>query len=322
MRSKMILRDNFKKYRHIALCMIGIMVIGLYGLVITEPYKTVSLVKTAEELPHKFIKKNYSVKSSLKTQKFIEGMKFNNINVIKVAAESLNDLQSIFLTCNYDVSKVRKGNIYVPRLFLTNLPSDMGTNRDIETRKNTFILSILPMVLQANEKIQEKRKKLLKISSQFFLTPEDKVWLQKLATQYNLKNIDIEELKKRVDIVPPSLFLAQAIIETGWGTSNAALTKKSLFGVTLKSGVKQYSTLEESVDAYIHNLNYNSAYKEMRTLRHEMRLKNLTLCSHQLIGKLIRYCEKRMWYVQKVRKTIHNNNLKQFDNSILEHYNA
>ena len=40
----------------------------------------------------------------------------------------------------------------------------------------------------------------------------------------------LDKLKRRVDIVPPSLALAQAAEESGWGTSRFAIKGNSLFG--------------------------------------------------------------------------------------------
>lgn len=242
MKNKIILKDCFQKSRSVALGLIGIMILTLYGLAIIKPKTTIILVKSADQLPPKFNKRHSSLTSSLNPLKIFENLKSYNISVVKVAAINFDDLQSIFSTCDYNVSAIRSGNTFVPRLYLMHLPKDIAENIDIEARKNTFILALLPMILKVNEKILQTRQKLLKLASQSTLSRGDKVWLKELFRYYGLKNEDMDELKIRVDIIPPSLFLAQAIIETGWGTSNAALAKKSLFGVTLKQGVKEYAT--------------------------------------------------------------------------------
>ena len=43
-------------------------------------------------------------------------------------------------------------------------------------------------------------------------------WLDKKFTEYKVKDKNIEELKsKKMDIIPPSIALAQAAYESGWG---------------------------------------------------------------------------------------------------------
>lgn len=308
------------------------MVAGLYGLVMFGPSITLGhgdtyAMATGYDINFHPINDTLETKAQAKSavaqkqiqenpSKYFKDKKQKN-NCILVSVKNFSDLQNLFNKNNFDLNKVRCGRDGVPPLVLTKLPKDMGNTKNMKIRKKAFIKSMLPLILRTNEKIMEKRKKLLKLASKKTLSSQEKAWLTALAFDYNLKKFDIKELKKRVDIVPPSLFLAQAIMETGWGTSSAARHKKALFGVTLKSGVKSYSSLQASVDAYIHNLNYNVAYREMRDLRYKMRKTNQPLCSHRLIGKLLRYCERRMWYVKKVRHTISKNNLKQFDKSRL-----
>lgn len=296
--------------RKVALITTGVMITFLYGIVLLNGAHT-----HAAHLPHpsKLVKTPSVSHINASVTK-----RLTHSPAIKVHAKSFNDLLKTFDRYGYDLQQVRRGEIDVPRLEMVNLPKDMGETKNINARKKAFIKSLLPMVLQTNEKILQDRKYLLQLTNKMFLSSSEEKWLQDLADRYNLESVDIEELKRRVDIVPPSLFLAQAIMETGWGTSFAARTKQSLFGVTLKSGVKSYDSLQESVDAYIHNLNYNWAYREMRDLRFDMRVKNKELCSHKLIGKLLRYCERRMWYVDKIRDTILKNNLKEFDACQLE----
>lgn len=75
-----------------------------------------------------------------------------------------------------------------------------------------------------------------------------------------LHNVDIEDYIEKYHVfaiyvqekykVPASICLAQAILESGYGTSNIAQTKKNHFGMTIKNGFKQYKTVFESYDDY------------------------------------------------------------------------
>ncbi|MFX6941450.1 glucosaminidase domain-containing protein, partial [Acinetobacter baumannii] len=58
----------------------------------------------------------------------------------------------------------------------------------------------------------------------------DRNWLEELADRYGTSPTNIGELKRRVDVVPPSLAIAQAAEETGWGQARSAHTRNALFG--------------------------------------------------------------------------------------------
>ena len=48
--------------------------------------------------------------------------------------------------------------------------------------------------------------------------------------EYKLKEYSIEKLLQKVDKIPVSLALAQAAIESGWGTSRFAIEGNALYG--------------------------------------------------------------------------------------------
>jgi len=84
--------------------------------------------------------------------------------------------------------------------------------------------------------------------------------------------------------IPNELIIAQAVIETGWGTSRFANEGNNLFGIRTWNkevpyllpipwtkwpgwGVKMYSSKCESVIDYLHILNNVSAFQELRAAR-------------------------------------------------------
>ena len=62
------------------------------------------------------------------------------------------------------------------------------------------------------------------------LTVLDADTLKRLFKEYKVKHNDFKELKSRIDIIPVSLTIAQAAIESGWGTSRFALKGNAFFG--------------------------------------------------------------------------------------------
>ena len=80
-------------------------------------------------------------------------------------------------------------------------------------RKEVFFNYLLPAIYQKNEEIIALRKSILNNELNAFE-------LDKLATKYRLnKPATIEDLLTVIDILPPSLVLAQAANESNWGRS-------------------------------------------------------------------------------------------------------
>ena len=121
--------------------------------------------------------------------------------------------------------------------------------------------------------------------------------------------------------IPRSIMLAQAIIESNYGTSRFAIQGNNLFGVMTfnleephlkpfknkksKFGARKYETKCQSVKHYIQVLNTGSAFIEFRELREKM-FKHGILTEADVIilsGTLSKYAENKD-YVNLVRKTI------------------
>ena len=125
----------------------------------------------------------------------------------------------------------------------TALP-DFSTYTDVKAKKTAFFGYMLPLVEARNLHIQGQRQQLLAVaeraqdalSTQNALSTQDTKTLADLAGVYRLVDADlsspelIKELLIRVDTVPPSLALAQAAVESGWGTSRFAVQANNLFG--------------------------------------------------------------------------------------------
>lgn len=202
----------------------------------------------------------------------------------------------------------------------------------VSEKKKRFINSLLPIVKDTNLEILEKRNVLFhidkKIKNNNLNVLEAKV-LKKMFREYKIKNNDISELKKRLDIVPISMAIAQAAIESGWGTSRFALEGNAYFGqktVGLKTNgirpndienprikIRIFNNINDSVKAYINNLNTHFAYKNFRKSRNELRSFGKTLEGRVLANQLIKYSEIGDDYIENIQKIIKKNNLSKFD---------
>ena len=191
---------------------------------------------------------------------------------------------------------------------------------------------MLPIVQEVNEKILSKRERIFLIEKRLktnSLSVLDADSLKRLFREYNVKNNDFKELKSRTDIIPISLTIAQAAIESGWGTSRFALKGNAFFGQKIVGSngngikpmenknplvkVRSFNTLKDSVYAYAKNLNTHNAYKKFRQVRREQRSLSQTLDGHYLAKTLKNYSELGKPYITKVQSIIKGNNLGRFD---------
>ena len=219
----------------------------------------------------------------------------------------------------------------IPRVFVQALPSDLDGVTDVERRKRLFLQVLLPQILRLNEDIRADRARLIAIAQ----TPPDgqstrnAEWLIRVAQEYRANPADYASLLARVDLVPPSLAIAQGAIESGWGTSRFALTGNALFGQRTfdlsRAGfrpkdledanfkVRRFESLMGSIWGYMLTLNTHPAHARFRQLRAQMRQEGNAIDSMALAGTLTRYSEEGERYVSLVQNVISANNLRRLD---------
>jgi Bax protein len=250
-------------------------------------------------------------------------------------------LGAVFDAPDYDLESVRLGRS-VPRVFLASMPSDLIVTADSQSRKALFIATALPLILQVNETIRQTRQHTMALQLQWRtsgrIAGPDQRWLRQTAMRYTIDPDLVpaelfEVLLWRVDAVPVSLALAQAAIESGWGTSRFAKEGNALFGqrtwdesaglVPLERAddaghvVRAFDRLLESVQAYAYNLNTGWAYESFRDRRAGLRASGILPDGLKLAMTLDRYSEKGEAYVRMVRSIIHTNGLQPFDSARL-----
>jgi len=186
--------------------------------------------------------------------------------------------------------------------------------------------------LAENQKIIEDREKLFKILEKSFNSIGERVWLKRRFKEYKIDDSDLAELKTRMDIIPVSLAIAQAAIESGWGTSRFALEGNALFGQWTwgKKGIEpkqkdsnkkfkilNFQILRASVRAYKNNLNTNNGYKEFREARALLRQNDEKISGLKLAKYLFRYAATGKEYTASLEKSIKINSLDDFDEAKL-----
>jgi len=244
-------------------------------------------------------------------------------------------LAELYRSVRYDLDGIRNGDEDVPTILLADLPDDLGSVAPVDRRKALFLKAVLPAILFVDARILEQRRFVEsvrgRVKSGRRLDDGQQSKLARLADCYGVEADDIDGLLRHVDIVPPALGLAQAAIESRWGTSRFARDGNAILGqhTTSKNGiaptgirnasfrVRSFGHLPESVAAFVHNLNTHPAYRAFRALRARLRRDDRRIDSLALAGTLLRYSERRSDYVDEVRAVIRGNRLAPFDGARL-----
>lgn len=229
------------------------------------------------------------------------------------------------------------------RLLDSDLP-DFSDYTDVAKRKEAFFSFIYSFVEYENERILAQREEMAPIWRKLenddvdLLTAAERQTVEDYAGQYRIDTDEISleqqarQLKRRMDVIPPSLVLAQAANESAWGTSRFAKEANNLFGqwcFTQGCGlvpqrrrpgatheVKSFDSVGDAVRAYYRNINTHDAYEYLRELRFRMRQEEQRLNSLVLAYGLSRYSERGTDYISELQSMIRFNDLRELDTQL------
>ena len=216
---------------------------------------------------------------------------------------------------------------------------DFASIHDVNEMKEEFFGFLLPLVEAQNDWVLDNRSFLLGVESRLeagrAIRGREQTRLELLGARYRVMLSepaaleDVRELLLRVDIIPPSLALAQAAAESGWGRSRFAREANNLFGewcFTTGCGlvpqrripgaaheVTLFDTVGDAVDSYFRNLNSHPAYEPLRELRATARDEHGRVLGTHLIDGLEMYSERRGEYLEELRHMIRINQLLRLD---------
>ena len=264
-----------------------------------------------------------------------------NFNNKYLSSDQINKKSKVIKWSNQVLRSI-ENQLPVPRMYFSSIPKNINEYKIFE-KKKVFLSILLPIALRGNEMALEERKR-LKVA---FLT-NNIYKIEYFAKKYKVKNftkinfgslnsLQLRNIKKelliKVNRVPVSMIIAQAIIESGWGSSRFAQEGNALFGEwTWKSNdgikpngnldanfaVKSFKNISESLNSYILNLNRHPAYTEMRNYRSMMFKAGKDITGYDTAAYLENYAEIGLAYVEKVNDMIKSNKLYKFENSVLE----
>jgi Bax protein len=197
---------------------------------------------------------------------------------------------------------------------------------NVNERKDKFIDVLLPTILINRHQLAQHRihVEILKEKSRYSheWSHKDSLFINDIFKTYKTKNFN--ELLKRLQPPPVSLVLAQAALESGWGSSRFFKEANNVFGIWSFSKkddriianetrgskpifLKKYPNLLGSVEDFHILLASSRNYADFRDCI--QRGNNV----FELIWHLKMYSEKRDQYVIMLRNVIVTNELINFD---------
>ncbi len=218
-------------------------------------------------------------------------------------------------------------------------------NHKTKEKKRMFIEYMLKKIEYIEKRILLKRHSLLNISQKYKykykyknISDWDKKWLIKLASEYKVSHKNrskkdwvnmIEKLKTKVDMIPASMIIAQSAIESAWGTSRFAKEGNNFFGQwCFKKGcgivpskrnssdkheVKKYSSVKESIQEYIFNVNTHKSYYKFRKFRAFRRFDDAFPTGYEAAEYMAKYAGIGDDYIGIIQSVIKSNKLEKYD---------
>ena len=192
-------------------------------------------------------------------------------------------------------------------------------NLSIKEKKTRFYALIVPVVLNIHKKLMQQ---FLRIKKKLEDGIEDEE-IKKLKQIYHAKTN--KDLLLALKPHPPSITIAQAAIESAWGSSRFFLKAKNIFGMwsfnknepripasEKRDGnktiyLKKFNSLEDSIRAYYKMIATGRNYKEFREIRYK------TDDPYKIAQKLDKYSEIGKEYPQQIINVIQYNKLQKYD---------
>ena len=202
---------------------------------------------------------------------------------------------------------------------------------DVKEKKHAFFNFIKPHVEAENKKILQQRANLeiarMMIEHSEPLSKKQTGDIKKILKSYGLSEtldtITLSQALRRVDIIPKEMALMQAANESAWGTSRFARIGLNFFGQwCYKKGcgmvprrrnseaeheVAAFKSVRAAVSSYFKNINTHNAYKELRTIREDLRAQQKPILATKLTYGLMSYSERGEAYIEELNTMINQN---------------
>jgi len=325
--------DRLSNFFCFPLLLLGLMFLssGFVGYVEINTLDTKKNIQTANQINNLYSEKEitpFEKEISLKGPPITEIV--NEKLIVKIRIKPINPI----ITSKIE-SQIN------PSLQLTLSDKDFDY---LDSNKKEFVKTVLPIIINENQNILMIRSFVSELKGKLetfrTLNNNEISKLNDIAKKYNIKyhnkhKLDlVDEILSNVDVIPNSIVLAQAAIESGWGKSRFAKEYNALFGeytyddsegvipLERKNGdthlIKAFSSYSNSVESYFDNINSHYAYEEFRDIRNIMRKRNNFSNVNLLVNKLSTYAEDEN-YIKTIRQVIKTNNFDIFDQKTISY---
>lgn len=203
--------------------------------------------------------------------------------------------------------------------------------KDVKEKKRAFFDFIKPHVEAENKKILQQRAKLeiarMMLQHDEPLSEKQKNDVVKILKVYGLDStidtLTLTQALRHVDIIPKEMALMQAANESAWGTSRFARIGLNFFGQWCYSKgcgmvprrrnsgadheVAAFKSVRAAVSSYFKNINTHNAYKELRSIRENLRREQKPVLATKLTHGLMSYSERGEAYIEELNTMINQN---------------
>ncbi len=225
--------------------------------------------------------------------------------------------------------------IFSLNLSAKGMPSEYYAIKNTKKAKEYFSEYIYKLTKKENIRILEERnfvKKLLSSNdAKTNITKEQLNKLTELQKRYRIKKLyNLKSYMLKIDVIPPSMSIAQAAVESAWGKSRFTKKANNIFGhwtYNSKNGIvpkrrpagskhfiRVFPNIQSSLRAYMLNLNRHTAYKSFQKKRYQTRTKNKNPMGMELSQTMLKYSGIGKKYLAILKSVIRKNKLQKYDN--------
>ena len=239
-------------------------------------------------------------------------------NELVLGKISVTELEDIYDFYGYHGEKdyLMIPSYHYPPIFLKHFPSDFNKISDEKKRNALFIKILAPLAIKLNEEILAERKETLEISKHFQshqeLTTKQEKFIEEKAHKYNIfthlqghrrYTYLLNELEKRIHVIPPSILITAAALETNWGTSRIVKEGNSLYKTLIWHSddglkpigekednsyrIKTYPDIYSSMQEFALKLNSGTQFKEFRSFRNKILDRGTPLLGTMLAPQMV-----------------------------------
>jgi Bax protein len=255
-------------------------------------------------------------------------------NIVSTEAQRIKKIQSKSVDIQYksvgspeDIENVESRyvvpNVYTNVIDLKYLP--------LKEKKEKFIDLLLPSVLTAAHGIEQARERIASIDERMKqdepVSQEDSLFVENQLEAWEAEDVE-QLLNEKLITRPHSVMLAQAALETGWGSSRFFVAANNTFGVwsfdsnesriqaqETRDGtpvyVKKYDNLSASIIDYYKVIS-NGPYDEYRKARKR------TDDPYELVEYLFRYSELGQEYINRLKTVMRKADMRKYDDYQLD----